>query len=86
MSDIVIGPAFTPNQILSGDPEMRAAYDREARDGLVAIATYVTGVLTRPDARVGRAGAVCPFVAGALQAGMITVAVLPARRVDAASL
>lgn len=86
MDVTLLAPTLTPRQVLDDPESVARIYDTQACAVLTDAAHYVSRTLTTPDPRVGRSGPVCPFARGAVQRDMITMAVLPLRAPNTASL
>lgn len=70
--DLPFGPLATPRDILRRTPASGAdRYDARTLQDLIAMAGWVTEFLTGGHPTLGRPGAVCPFVAKALEQGLI---------------
>lgn len=74
--------SLSPRQLLEDPQRFVRLYDRLTYKVLAEAASYINHFLTSPDPMVGRSGAVCPFVGGALRSDMITLFVLPSRAAD----
>ena len=70
----MFGPLVTPHD-LDGDPAGPALKDYVPVEmvDLRLLADFLTGVLPRPHNELGRSGAVCPYSAGSLRRGMMSM-------------
>jgi hypothetical protein len=81
------GPLVTPRDILTLNPASEVgAYDAEALRGLTVMARYVVEFLTSGHPELGRAGAVCPFAAKALDQHLIRLTAFPLAEPDEAAV
>ncbi|MGI4795419.1 MAG: DUF6875 domain-containing protein [Janthinobacterium lividum] len=74
--------SVSPRQVLEDPQVIARLHDRLTCETLAEAANYINHYLTSPDPIIGRSGAVCPFVGGALRSDMITLFVLPSRTAD----
>lgn len=81
------GPLVTPRDILALNPASGVgAYDPGALQGLTVMARYVSEFLTSGSPDLGRAGAVCPYTARALEQDLIRLTAFPLEEPDEAAV